>query len=172
MKELDSAFYERVCGECGLCCDGTLFADVRLREEDDPKDLLTLGFKLKRRKGFYFFKQPCQARTEQGCKVYEKRPNRCQAFECRQLLDLKDDVVTEAEVLDTIRATKEIIGQIDELLARAGDSRKNKSLMQRYEHVLSEPVDLSEGEEPFEIRGELSGLMEELDEQLNEKFRV
>lgn len=172
MNQLDATVYQRICGACGLCCDGTLFADVRLREEDDPKDLLTLGFKLKRRKGYYFFKQPCQAKTEGECQIYENRPSRCRAFECRQLLDLKDEQITEDSVLEVIRSTRDLTSQIDELLTQAGDDRKNRSLMQRFEHVMSEPVDLSEGDEPFQIRGELNGLMEELDEVLNENFRV
>jgi uncharacterized protein len=172
MKNLDAAVYERICGACGFCCDGTLFADVRLHEEDNPKDLLTLGFKLKRRKGFAFFKQPCQARVNEGCRVYACRPSRCRAFECRQLLALKAEETTEVEVLQKIKETRELMQDIDNLLTRAGDDRKKKSLLQRYEHVLSEPVDLSDGEAPFEIRGELSGAMEALDERLNEDFRV
>jgi ElaB/YqjD/DUF883 family membrane-anchored ribosome-binding protein len=88
------------------------------------------------------------------------------------LLALKAEETTEVEVLQKIKETRELMQDIDNLLTRAGDDRKKKSLLQRYEHVLSEPVDLSDGEAPFEIRGELSGAMEALDERLNEDFRV
>ena len=35
--------YEQLCGECGLCCDGTLFDLVRLEPGDDARKLKALG---------------------------------------------------------------------------------------------------------------------------------
>ncbi len=39
----------QLCPNCGLCCNGVLFADVELRKGDDAKRLMKLGLSLERK---------------------------------------------------------------------------------------------------------------------------
>src|SRR5438132_2396309 len=44
LKSVTNGFVaEDLCLECGLCCNGVIFADVRLQPGDDPKRLKALG---------------------------------------------------------------------------------------------------------------------------------
>jgi uncharacterized protein len=109
-----------LCTQCGLCCDGSLFADVELAKseaaalevlglevedaEDDVRELLL---------------QPCGALKRKRCSIYFHRPECCRTFECRLLqqvkrgeisIDRAKEVVTKA--LSQIGAVKVLIGQI------------------------------------------------------------
>src|SRR5437879_4693777 len=46
-----------LCLECGLCCNGVIFADVRLQAGEDATALRNLGLSVSRNK----FSQPCSA---------------------------------------------------------------------------------------------------------------
>jgi Fe-S-cluster containining protein len=72
-----------LCGSCGLCCDGSLFGRVPLREREEGPA---------RRGGLRVlddgraFDQPCPALSSgarRACSVYGERPAACRAFACR-----------------------------------------------------------------------------------------
>src|SRR6185295_12193128 len=65
---------EDICLACGLCCNGVIFADVKLLPEENVKELLSLGMPLLKagakrgptsqvsaRKESWKFLQPCAA---------------------------------------------------------------------------------------------------------------
>ena len=57
-----------LCLECGLCCNGVIFADVQLEPEDDARRLRSLGLKFAANRKSQIvnhkFAQPCAAFAE------------------------------------------------------------------------------------------------------------
>ena len=102
---------ENLCLQCGLCCNGVLFADVR-RERGDQSPLFTQhGPRVP---------QPCPAFNSGDCKcaLYTNRPARCRKFECKQLLAVADGKISAAHALKKIKATRKLAAQVTELLGR------------------------------------------------------
>ena len=55
-----NSFVHQLCPNCGLCCNGVLFADVELRAGDDAKKLKKLGLEPHPKpKTKMAFAQPC-----------------------------------------------------------------------------------------------------------------
>src|SRR5437868_1476023 len=85
-----------LCLECGLCCNGVIFADVRLQRGDDPGRLRALGLPIAtphapssasplRKTGGVpapRFAQPCAALDGCRCRIYADRPAYCRQFDC------------------------------------------------------------------------------------------
>ncbi len=98
---------ENICIDCGLCCDGTLFTQVPLTDDDDAAPLKALGFVLKDHDGKPIFDQPCAHFSKGCCQVYEGRPRVCRTYRCtlRQRYD-KGEVTAEAAkaLINTVRA--------------------------------------------------------------------
>jgi Fe-S-cluster containining protein len=111
----------RLCLECGLCCDGTLFADVELKGRAEAVAVESLGLEVEEEDGRELLIQPCRALDGTMCSIYRHRPECCRTFECGLLMGLQrgklqfDDamaVVTQVKELSfagEIRAACEII---------------------------------------------------------------
>src|SRR5215472_953064 len=85
---------QQLCLSCGLCCNGVIFADVRLKPSDDPARLRALGLPLSgqtpgSKKAVLNFNQPCAALEGCSCRIYADRPNHCRHFECLLLKSAK-----------------------------------------------------------------------------------
>ena len=128
----------RLCTACGMCCNGVLFEIVRLQPQDSVKELEKLGMQINRRKTEPYFKQPCRMLAGCHCSIYEQRPTRCRRFECLQLKLLAAGEITEAEVAAKIAEAKELVAQVQTLLADAGDLAEQDSLEERSRRVLAE----------------------------------
>jgi len=74
-----------LCTSCGMCCDGTYMAWVRLVPGDDIGRLTVLHPE-HTDEGKHFFVQPCAALEGTRCSVYTDRPTVCRSYRC-QLLD-------------------------------------------------------------------------------------
>ena len=77
----------RFAQECGLCCNGVIFADVQLEPEDDAQLLQSLGLKFALNRKSQIVKrkflQPCTAFAGCQCNIYSDRPRHyCRQFEC------------------------------------------------------------------------------------------
>ncbi|HZR19013.1 MAG TPA: YkgJ family cysteine cluster protein [Verrucomicrobiae bacterium] len=116
---------EDLCLSCGLCCNGVLFADVKLQPPDDPKALRVLGMPLqpdgRTRSGppelqRWRFLQPCAAFDGCRCSIYASRPLYCRKFECLLFKDFDQGKVTKAEALSTIRTARKLADKVDTLL--------------------------------------------------------
>ena len=81
----DAINEQSLCLSCGLCCDGTLFAIVPLREEDSATALQARGIALQKKEDNYSFKQPCTAYRQNCCQIYADRPANCQKYRCAVL---------------------------------------------------------------------------------------
>jgi hypothetical protein len=102
---------ENLCLQCGLCCSGVLFADVR-RERGDRSPLFTQhGPRVP---------QPCPAFNSGNCQcaLYTARPARCRQFECKQLLAVAAGKTTTALALKKIKAARKLAAQVTALLGQ------------------------------------------------------
>lgn len=168
----DPSSSERLCGACGMCCDGVLFHSVELQPGENPRQLSSLGFKLRRKKGVEFFLQPCSAHREQNgacsCTIYAQRPARCRLFNCRQILAVEAGYVPEEDALEKIRNARAQVARVNELIARLGESNPARSLAHRAANALT----LAEGAERTGLHDELDAAMRGLEAFLTKEFRI
>src|SRR6266581_3782971 len=75
----------QLCLSCGLCCNGVIFADVKLQPSDDASRLRALGLRISTPHSKFrtpTFDQPCAALGGCRCRIYAERPRYCREFEC------------------------------------------------------------------------------------------
>ncbi len=161
---------EMLCVRCGLCCDGTLFADVELRRGDDPQALRKLEMPLfEKRPGKWAFAQSCQCFDGTHCRIYEDRPRRCRTFECGLLKKLDKGEVTASEALRKIASAKRLARKTWALLAAEGHPQGGAPLSHSYREAMAAPVDLSDPE-AADRRGELMMAANELMQWVQRHF--
>jgi Fe-S-cluster containining protein len=161
----------KLCPNCGLCCNGVLFADVELRAGDDAKSLKRLGLKLQKKgQGKLAFAQPCACFDGKLCGIYADRPKRCRTFECGLLKRVQDGGLEAEAALKTIRQTKRQAEKVRVLLRQLGQNDEELAMTKRYAQVMSAPTDLSDHESDTERRGELMLAVGEMMQSLQRDF--
>ena len=130
---------DTLCTRCGLCCDGTLFADVELSGLAEVSRLEVLGLEVEddSRMGGLLV-QPCAALSGTRCSVYAHRPKCCRTFECSLLEDARSGVVGVEQAAGHIRATLERIHRVRRLLRRLGSPDVRLPLAERVAETLSD----------------------------------
>ncbi len=104
-KSIDAI--SQLCPNCGLCCNGVLFADVELRAGDDAEQLKKLGLTLEKKgQGKLAFAQPCACFDGKLCGIYAERPKRCRTFECGLLKRVQTDELKADAALKIISKAK------------------------------------------------------------------
>jgi len=161
-----------LCPTCALCCNGVLFADVRLQAGDDAKRLASLGVALKRRGSVVRFTQPCSCLTGERCGIYAERPARCRTFECRLLKRAQTGEITERVALASIRKARAAAEKVRRILRELGDTNETVPLSRRYQRIMRQPIDLSADERLIDLRGELMLAVSELVAVLEREFLV
>ena len=126
---------DQLCLHCGLCCNGVIFADVRLQPGDDPDRLRQLGLPLTRSRNRFQFTQPCSALAGCVCSVYPERPAYCRHFECALFKKVKAGTVTTARALRLIRKARARVEKMKCLLRDLGDLDENLALTIRYRRI-------------------------------------
>jgi uncharacterized protein len=133
----------QLCTQCGLCCDGTIFADVQLNTPAEvarvcavssaPKLATTHPLRIKSpalnakcRLG-----QPCPALQGRLCAIYPERPDYCRQFECLTLKQVKAGALSPAAALRAIRATRKRVAKIKGLLRKLEDVDEHLPLATR-----------------------------------------
>ncbi|MBI1842233.1 MAG: YkgJ family cysteine cluster protein [Verrucomicrobia bacterium] len=111
-----------LCLECGICCDGTLFSNVRLKESDRPELLRALGLPVRQRGQLLRFSQPCAALCGTHCAVYKNRPSHCREFDCLVLTRLRKGELTREKALGLIRRARRLAKAADRGLRRLGET--------------------------------------------------
>lgn len=159
----------RLCGACGLCCNGVMFHTVKLQPGDSAKKLAALGLKLKRKKRHDYILQPCPAYREARCSIYAARPERCRLFECRQLKRVAAGEITETMAMERIGEAQRRVREVNELLEQAGGTNVKRPLSKRCEKVMAEPASDRGG---IELQSRLTASMRELDTLLDREFRI
>jgi uncharacterized protein len=138
-----------LCAQCGICCDGTLFKDVQLRESDDPERLQALGLEVVRSRARVGsadgtqagrpprakFPQPCAALSGCKCRVYRERPAHCREFECGLLIACVAGRVAVPKAQEIILRTRGKAGAVRGLLEQLGDLKGRGGLGHRFRRV-------------------------------------
>ncbi len=159
-----------LCPECSLCCNGVLFVDVRLQEGDDATRLARLGLTLRRAATSPRFAQPCACLEAKLCRIYEERPGRCRAFECRLLQRVKAGEIDEKKALNSIRRAQRSAEWVKEILRQLGDNDDHIPLTKRYQRMMQQAIDLSANKKHIGLRGELMTAVGRLVSELERNF--
>lgn len=113
-----------LCLDCGLCCDGTLFRQVKVTPGERDA-LVTLGISVGEKRGNPAMWLPCGKLNGKCCTIYEARPGGCRAFVCalgakltRQEISLDEAKAQVREMLARIAALREALGGDDQLVLR------------------------------------------------------
>ena len=145
----------QLCPACGMCCNGVLFADLRLQRGDDPKRLAKLGLPLERRGQVLRLPQPCPAHDGRLCGIYADRPARCRAFECRLLQKVQAGQLSRAAALRAIGKARRQAEVVRVLLRQLGEKDESLPLFGRAIKVLSQPWDLAGDQAIHRLREKL-----------------
>jgi uncharacterized protein len=169
-ETLPAMIVGRLCTACALCCNGVIFADVRLQGTDDAARLGTLGVSLKTRGVVTRFAQPCSCLDGSSCRIYMERPVRCRTFECRLLQRSLKGEVTERAALKVIRQARAQADEVCRILRESGDTDEHLPLSRRYQRMMRQPIDLAGDERLVELRGELMMAVARLTAMLEQQF--
>ena len=117
---------DMLCLQCGLCCNGVIFADVR-RERGDVSPLF--------KQHVLRVSQPCPAFNAANCRcaVYAERPVRCRKFECKQLIAVQAGKTTSGVALKKIREVQALVKAGEDILAVLGHNRLDLPFNKRFQ---------------------------------------
>ena len=161
---------DQLCPNCGLCCNGVLFADVELQPDDDAGQLIELGMSLRKNGMKRAFVQPCYCFDGKLCRIYADRPKCCAMFECGLLKRTQSGEMSASAALKRIADAKKLVEKVCRLLRRLGDKDEQLALTKRYGRVMAKPIDLSGDEDTGNARGELMLAVNELMHVLQREF--
>jgi Fe-S-cluster containining protein len=163
-----------LCLECGLCCNGVIFADVQLQPGDNPTRLQALGLTLTSPRGantgIQKFKQPCTAFDGCRCHVYSERPKYCRQFECLLLKSVQAGHTTPPDALRTIRSALQRVKKVKRLLQELGDTDDHLALSKRFRRLKRQLESMPLDREAAVKFGELSLAVHDLNVLLSESF--
>jgi len=162
---------DQLCLNCGLCCDGTLFADVELRPGDDAARLAQLGLPIiKKGRRKFAFAQPCACFDGKYCAVYRDRPTQCRLFECGLLKKVTSGKMKVQTAVKTISEAKTLASGMRALLRAFGQRPDEQALSHCYSAAMNSPIDLSFPGNVMERRGDLMNAFGRLTKLLETEF--
>jgi len=127
-----------LCTRCGLCCDGSLFADAELAARETAA-LEILGVEIEDAEHGEppVLLQPCAAFKRKRCSIYPHRPNCCHTFECRVLKQAESGAISIDRAKETIANALQEIGRVKVLMAQLGERDKRLPLKERFNEALT-----------------------------------
>jgi len=129
---------DTLCTNCGLCCDGTLFADVELVGQAELARLEIMGIEIENEgRNIGLLSQPCAALRGTRCGIYAHRPKCCRVFQCRLLQNAERGAVTVERALEQIADAREQIQQVRVMLRRLGNRDEDLPIKERCEETLA-----------------------------------
>jgi uncharacterized protein len=159
---------DTLCTTCGLCCDGTLFADVELVGQAEVARLEIMGMDVEdegRNTGL--LSQPCAALRGTRCGIYAHRPKCCRVFECHLLQNAERGAVTVERALEQIADTQEQIRHVRSLLDRLGNHDDDLPIKERSAETLAAEGGTSEA---IKDRADLEAAMAKLENTIWNTF--
>jgi Fe-S-cluster containining protein len=163
-----------LCLECGLCCNGVIFADGQLQPEDDAELLRSLGLKfalnqkskIKNQK----FLQPCACFDGCRCHIYSERPKYCREFECLLLKNVNSGRTNTAAALRIIHNARQRVEKVKRLLRDLGNTEEGLALSKRFRKVKRRVESSALDEDSAEKFGDLTLAVHDLNVLLSEAF--
>ena len=159
---------DTLCTRCGLCCDGTLFADVELAGRAEAARLEVLGLEIEDDDTpAPLLVQPCAALRGRKCGIYEHRPGCCRTFECRLLQDARRGAVSTDSALATISEALELVRSAKATLLVLGERDARLPIAERASQEIAEGA--PSGRLPMR-RKELAATMSRLSSLVRKSF--
>jgi Fe-S-cluster containining protein len=160
---------DTLCTRCGLCCDGSLFADVELvgRREATRLEILGLAIEDDDADGQLLL-LPCAALQGRRCGIYAHRPSCCRRFECRLLQEVRRGTVTVERAAERIADALKRIARVRTLLAELGERDDRLPLNERCAEALAEESGATE--ERNRKRAELEAAMSAVERLIRKTF--
>jgi hypothetical protein len=163
-----------LCFECGLCCNGVIFAKGQLEPGDDVDRLKQLGLRLvaasNRTAAGPKFRQPCSAFRDCRCGIYAERPKYCREFECLLLKNVNTGKTDRKEASRIVRLARKRIDAVNRLLGQLGESDGQTPLSTRFRRVKRKLESGIADNQTADRFAELSVAMHELNLLLGEAF--
>ena len=165
---MDPSLTDTLCTRCGLCCDGTLFADVELGAAETAR-LEIMGLEIEDSgAGASLLSQPCPALKGTRCGIYAHRPKCCRTFECQLLQDTERGAVEVGEAIEVIAEAHKRIRRVRELLVEVGQGDKRLPLKERCAEALAGDADATP--EVKRKRAALDAAMSDVETMISERF--
>jgi Fe-S-cluster containining protein len=130
---------DTLCTRCGLCCDGSLFADVVLAGSDESTALEVMGLEIEDDDEVddRLLVQPCGALKGRRCSIYPHRPECCRTFECRLLQEVERGIVGLEQAKEKIAEALKRIERVKELAAQLGTGDERLPLQEHCAEALA-----------------------------------
>ena len=161
-----------LCTQCGLCCNGSLFADVELAGPHESSGLELLGLDVEDAgddEGALLL-LPCRALKGKRCSIYPHRPECCRTFECRLLQQAKTGAVSLDRAKEKIAEAFERIGQVKQLLAHWPQANERLPLKERCLEALALSAESNHNHDLNRKRTELQIALTSLDNFIQKTF--
>lgn len=153
---------DTLCTTCGLCCDGTLFADVELVGQAEIARLEIMGMDTENEgRSSGLLSQPCAALRGTRCGIYAHRPKCCRSFQCLLLLNAESGAVTVERALKQIADARGQIEHVRGLLGRLENRDEDLPIKERCAETLAAEGDATA--EAMQDRADLETAMTTLE---------
>ena len=160
---------DTLCTRCGLCCDGSLFADVELASGAEAAALEVMGLEIEEEE-INLLLQPCAALQGKRCGIYAHRPECCRTFECRLLQDVRRGAVGIARASEQIAEALKQVGRVRKLASALGQRDMRLPLQERCAEALASDDEAGAGPETARQRAELEAAMAVVEELIRKTF--
>jgi uncharacterized protein len=159
-----------LCFACGLCCNGVLFADLKLRSADDVSKLAARGLPVQMPRagtgGAPRLDQPCAAFDGCRCGVYADRPQYCREFECALLREVNAGGMETKTALRTIQSARLHAERVRTLLRELGDADEHLPLNKRFRRTKRRLEMTGLDQESARVFGQLTLAVQDLNMKL------
>jgi uncharacterized protein len=138
LRPMTPSLTSTLCTNCGLCCDGTLFADVELVGQAEIARLEIMGMDVEHEdRNMGLLSQPCAALRGTRCGIYEHRPKCCRVFRCDLLQSAERGAVTVERALEQIADAREQLRSVRAMLGRLGNRDTELPIKERCAETLA-----------------------------------
>jgi Fe-S-cluster containining protein len=162
---------DTLCTRCGLCCGGSLFADVELAGHSEATAMEILRLNVEEGEGeSALLLQPCAALKGKRCSIYPHRPGCCRTFECRLLQQVKRGTLTVDHAAEKIAEMFKAIERVERLAAQFGQRNARLPLKERYTDALANSADRIADPKANRKRKELNAAMVSVERMIQETF--
>jgi Fe-S-cluster containining protein len=163
---------DMLCTRCGLCCDGSLFADVELASGDEASALEVMGLEIEDadEDDGGLLVQPCGALQGKRCSIYPHRPDCCRTFACRLLLEAERGMVEVERAKEKIAEALKRIGRVKELVVQLGTGNERLPLKEHCVEALALSEAAAAGPAVKRKRAELQAAMTSVERLVQATF--
>ena len=120
---------QKICVECGFCCDGTLFLHAHLNPGEKGHLPEKIEMAVYSRDGRDYFRLPC-GYFDRRCTIYnQKKADICHDYRCQLLRDSAGGKISAGEALQTVREAKRMRSELFEEWRRISGSGEGVHFM-------------------------------------------